>query len=367
MSQADSGQASTQELKGDQMTIAVDKDESRTEDPSITLIVPVYNEEDSIDIFLQEVNDKLSIYREKLELLFVNDGSSDRTLEVLFRHAQQDPRIKIVNFTKNFGKEAGMTAGLDHSTGQVVIPVDVDLQDPLEVIIDFVAKWKDGYDVVYGVRNNRMSDSVAKRATARWFYVLFNKLTNSKIPENVGDFRLMDRVVVTAVKELRERNRFMKGLFAWVGYKSIGVPYERPNRAAGYTKWNFWKLWNFALDGLISFSTVPLRVWTYLGVFISMVSMFYSIYIISRTLLYGIDVPGYASIMTAILFFGGVQLISLGVIGEYLGRLFIEVKNRPIYLVDKVYQFNGPNQQILDQSVNHQPVNHQAGDSQPRQ
>ena len=329
-----------------------EKASERQEDPTISLIVPVYNEEESIDLFLQEVNDKLDVYREKLELLFVNDGSSDRTLEVLFRHAQQDTRIKIVNFTKNFGKEAGMTAGLDHSTGQVVIPVDVDLQDPLEVIIDFVAKWKDGYDVVYGVRHNRMSDSVAKRATARWFYVLFNRLTQSKIPENVGDFRLMDRVVVQSVQKLQERNRFMKGLFAWVGYNSIGVPYERPNRAAGYTKWNFWKLWNFALDGFISFSTVPLRVWTYLGVFISMISMFYSVYIITSTLIYGIDVPGYASIMTAVLFFGGVQLISLGVIGEYLGRLFIEVKNRPIYLVDKVYQFQKQDPSAMNSDSN---------------
>lgn len=310
----------------------------RSHVPAISLIVPVYNEETSIQIFLKEVHEKLAEFQDKLELLFVNDGSCDDTLQELLACAKQDDRIRVINFTKNFGKEAAMTAGLDHARGEVVVPLDVDLQDPIELIRDFVIKWQEGYDVVYGIRSDRLSDSVAKRSSARWFYKLFNQLTDSKIPENVGDFRLMDRVVVESIRELKEKNRFMKGLFAWVGYHSVGVPYNRPIRVVGSSKWNFWKLWNFALDGIFSFSTVPLRIWTYLGGVISLLSIACAMFIVFRTMAYGIVVPGYASLMTAVLFFGGVQLISLGIIGEYLGRLVIEVKDRPIYIIHKIYE-----------------------------
>jgi glycosyltransferase involved in cell wall biosynthesis len=216
--------------------------------------------------------------------------------------------------------------------------MDVDLQDPPELIPRFLERWREGYDVVYGVRASRASDTTSKRMTAGWFYRLFNRLSQTRIPENAGDFRLIDRRAADVLRGLPERNRFMKGLFAWVGFRSVGVPYERAPRAAGTTKWNYWRLWNFAIDGLVSFSTVPLRVWTYVGALVALCSFLYALIIVARVILFGIDVPGYASLMTVVLFIGGVQLLSLGVIGEYLGRLFVEVKGRPVYVVDGVYE-----------------------------
>lgn len=312
--------------------------EPRKYEPVISLVVPVYNEQEVLQIFLERTSSVLEEAGLEFEYVFVNDGSDDNTLPMLIALSEENPRIRVVNLSRNFGKEAALTAGIDHVRGNVLVPIDVDMQDPPDLIPRFVEKWREGYDVVYGVRSSRDDDSMAKRATAGWFYRLFNRLSPTHIPDNAGDFRLLDERVVAVLKKLPERNRFMKGLFSWVGFNSVGVPYERPARAAGQTKWNFRKLWNFALDGIISFSTVPLRVWSYIGAVVSLLSFLYASFIIIRVLILGIDWPGYASLLTVVLFLGGIQLLSLGIMGEYLGRLFLEVKGRPIYIVDKVYE-----------------------------
>ncbi|MEL6573352.1 MAG: glycosyltransferase family 2 protein [Pseudomonadota bacterium] len=308
----------------------------RRDDPLISLVVPCFNEEHAIPIFMEAVNRALRDVR--LEIIFVNDGSIDATLPVLIALSLEDDRVVVTNLSRNFGKEAALSAGVDLANGDVVVPIDCDLQDPPALVVTFIERWRDGYDVVYGIRSNRSNDSKTKRVTARIFYRLFNRLSYTDIPSNVGDFRLMDRVVIDAVKQMPERNRFMKGIFAWVGFTSIGVPYTRQIRPVGASKFSYWRLWNFALDGLVSFSTIPLRVWTYTGTLIAVSSVMYAIVIVIRTLVLGRDVPGYASIMTAVLFLGGVQLISLGVIGEYLSRLFTESKQRPIYIVNGIYR-----------------------------
>lgn len=289
-------------------------------------------------IFLEKTSSVLKEAGLEFEYVFVNDGSDDNTLSMLIAFSEKDSRIRIINLSRNFGKEAALTAGIDHVRGNVMVPIDVDMQDPPELIPSFVERWREGYDVVYGVRSSRDDDSFAKRATAGGFYRLFNRLSPTHIPDNAGDFRLLDERVVAVLKKLPERNRFMKGLFSWVGFRSIGVPYERPARAAGQTKWNFRKLWNFALDGIISFSTVPLRVWSYVGAVISILSFFYASFIIIRVIILGVDLPGYPSLLTVVLFLGGIQLLSLGIIGEYLSRLFVETKARPIYIVDRLYE-----------------------------
>jgi glycosyltransferase involved in cell wall biosynthesis len=298
----------------------------------------VYNEQDVLGIFLEKTSSVLKEAGLEFEYVFVNDGSDDNTLSMLIAFSEKDSRIRIINLSRNFGKEAALTAGIDHVRGNVMVPIDVDMQDPPELIPSFVERWREGYDVVYGVRSSRDDDSFAKRATAGGFYRLFNRLSPTHIPDNAGDFRLLDERVVAVLKKLPERNRFMKGLFSWVGFRSIGVPYERPARAAGQTKWNFRKLWNFALDGIISFSTVPLRVWSYVGAVISILSFFYASFIIIRVIILGVDLPGYPSLLTVVLFLGGIQLLSLGIIGEYLSRLFVETKARPIYIVDRLYE-----------------------------
>lgn len=304
-------------------------------EPSVTLVVPVFNEQDAIAPFLSEVRAIMPDCGARLDVVFVDDGSTDLTVACIERQAHQLP-ITLVKLTKHFGKEAALTAGLAHAQGDAVVPIDVDLQDPPVVVAQFIAHWRDGYDVVYGVRASRASDTALKRHTAALFYRVFNKLSRDRIPENVGDFRLMDRRVVDAVLSLPEKGRFMKGLFSWVGFKSIAVPYTRQARARGTSTWGYWKLWNFALDGLFGFSSLPLRIWTYAGALVAMVSLLYGAAIIVRKLVFDVAVDGWTSLMVAVVFFGGVQLISLGVMGEYLGRIFIESKNRPIYLVDSV-------------------------------
>ncbi|HLZ79716.1 MAG TPA: glycosyltransferase family 2 protein, partial [Sphingomonas sp.] len=243
------------------------------------------------------------------------------------------PRIRCISLSRNFGKEAALSAGLDHAVGQVVIPLDVDLQDPPEVIGTMVKRWREGNDVVYGVRRNRETDSLPKRLTADLYYRAHNYLSADKIPEHAGDFRLLDRKVVDVIRMMPERNRFMKGLFAWAGFRQAAVEYDRAPRQVGRTKFNYWKLWTLALDGITSGSTLPLRVWSYLGAVVAALSLVYAGYVAVRTLIFGADVPGYPSLMVAILFFGGVQLISLGVLGEYVGRILVETKHRPIYIV----------------------------------
>jgi glycosyltransferase involved in cell wall biosynthesis len=310
----------------------------RPGDPLLSLVVPVYDEEESIDLFLTSVEPFLDSVGLRFEVVFVNDGSRDDSLAHLLDCSSRDRRIKVVNLSRNFGKEAALTAGIDHARGDILIPMDIDLQDPPELIGPFVERWREGYDIVYGVRSVRAWDTTAKRISAGWFYRVFNSMSPVRIPANVGDFRLVDRRAIEVLRRLPERNRFMKGLFAWVGFNAVGVPYERPQRAAGSSKFNLWRLWNFALDGVVSFSTVPLRASFYGGLAIAGFAVAYAIFIITRVLLFGIDTPGYASLLIAVLLMGAIQLVSIGIIGEYLGRLFLEVKGRPIYVVEGVYE-----------------------------
>ncbi len=324
----------TEHSKPTKMAIAARSDNGAP--PLISIVAPCYNESETVDLFVDAIEKIVADADFETEIIFIDDGSRDDTRERLSRLTARHENIRAIALSRNFGKEAALTAGVDHAGGDAVIVMDVDLQDPPELVLDFVRKWRDGFDVVYAAREDRQSDTAAKRATASWFYRLFNKMSSIKIPENAGDYRLMDRRVVDHIKALPERSRFMKGLFAWVGFRSIGVPYVRPERAAGETKFNFWKLWNFAIDGFTSFSTAPLRVWTYFGVAVAAASILYATIIILQTLIFGRDVPGYASLLVFILFFGSIQMISVGILGEYIARLFAEVKQRPVYIVDDI-------------------------------
>ncbi len=306
----------------------------------ISVVVPLYNEELNIDYLFERLLSVLSRLDMTYEIVCVNDGSKDNTIGCLIEHHHQNPKIKVVNLSRNYGKEIALSAGLDYANGNAVIPIDADLQDPPELIAELVEKWREGYDVVYATRRSRQGESWVKRFTANVFYRTIDGLSQVPIPRNTGDFRLLDRRVVDALKQMPERNRFMKGLFAWVGFKQTSVIYDRPSRYKGETKWNYWKLWNFAIDGITSFSFLPLKVWSYVGLLVAIPSFFYASFLVIRTLIYGIDFPGYASIMVAVLFLGGVQLVSLGVLGEYLGRVYEEVKGRPLYLVRESYGFD---------------------------
>ena len=308
-----------------------------TKTPDVSLVLPCYNEEEAINPFFEKVLPVLNRLNLSYEIVCVNDGSTDKTLEKLINFKKTFPQLKIIDFSKNFGKDAALSAGLDFSTGKCVIPIDCDLQDPPELIPEMIKIWKSqNVDVVLAKREDRSEDSFTKRATAGLFYKVFNMLSDLKIPENVGDFRLMDRKVVDVVKSFRERKRFMKGLFSLAGFRTSYVGYKRSVRIEGQSKWNYWKLWNYALDGVTSFSTVPLKISTYFGLLVTLLAFLRGGWILIRTLIFGVDVPGYASIMTAILFFGGVQLISLGIIGEYLGRIYLETKQRPLYIVREI-------------------------------
>lgn len=306
-------------------------------DPSkcfISIVAPAYNEFENLQYFYERMSTVLNKITDSWEVVFVNDGSKDNTLQELINLNKLDNRIKIVNFSRNFGKEIALTAGLDYSSGQVIIPIDTDLQDPPELIYDMIKLWEEGNDVVYATRTKREGETWIKKATAYMFYKFINNLTKIDIPKNTGDYRLMDRKVLDSLKELKETHRFMKGLFSWVGYKQISLPYVREPRYAGTTKFNYWKLWNFAIEGITSFSIAPLQWATYLGFIVFIVSFIYALVIISKTILFGSDVKGYPSMMVSILFLGGIQLITIGVIGEYVGRIYNEVKRRPLYLVN---------------------------------
>ena len=304
---------------------------------SISIVCPFYNEEDMVNFFMGEIFTILESINRPFEIVCVNDGSSDNTLEKLLKEQETKENIKIINLSRNFGKEAALTAGLDFARGEAIIPIDADLQDPPALIKEFIAYWDKGYDVVLGKRTDRSTDSLGKRMTAQLLYKVHNKISPTKIPENVGDFRLVTRKVLKAIQELPENQRFMKGIFAWVGFKTAVVEYKREKRKQGQTSFNGWHLWNFALEGVTSFSTVPLRVWLYLGSFISLSAFCYGSFIVIRTLIFGIDVPGYASLLTTILFLGGVQMIGIGVIGEYIGRMYMESKRRPPYIIDRIF------------------------------
>ncbi len=297
----------------------------------ISLVVPVFNEEDTIPIFYQAVRKELPEY--EVEIVFINDGSKDGTESIINALAVSDPLVKPLSFTRNFGKEPALFAGLEHATGDAVIPIDVDLQDPIEVIPQLIAKWQEGADVVLAKRADRSTDGHLKRKTAEWFYRLHNKISSPKIEENVGDFRLMSRETVEHIKLLPERNLFMKGILSWVGGRVEVVEYTRAERVAGTTKFNGWKLWNLALEGITSFSTFPLRIWTYIGLAVAALSFLYGAWMIVDKVIWGNPVRGYPSIMVSILFLGGVQLIGIGVLGEYIGRIYIETKRRPKYIL----------------------------------
>jgi glycosyltransferase involved in cell wall biosynthesis len=302
----------------------------------------MYNEEEACQPFFARVLPIVRRAASDFEIVCVNDGSRDGTLTALKAIRAQEPRVKIVNLTRNFGKEIALSAGLEYATGDAVVPIDADLQDPPELIPKLVAKWREGYDIVLAVRSKRSGDTLGKRMTANLFYRVMRRLSDVPIPQNAGDFRLVDRRVVEALKRLPERTRFMKGLFAWAGFSQATVPYERPPRVGGEGKWKYWRLWNFALEGIFSFTTLPLRIWTYFGLAVALLSMLYMTYTILKTLILGVDIPGYASIITLILFFSGINMIGLGMLGEYLGRVFTEVKQRPLYLVLDTIGFEQP-------------------------
>lgn len=300
----------------------------------ISVVVPAYNEEEVIDLFharMSDVFNKLVNYR--CEMIFINDGSIDSTQHVMDKLAASDDRVSTVHLSRNFGKEAAMTAGLDVAKGDAVAIFDVDLQDQPELLLEFVEKWEQGFDVVYAKRTHRDGESWVKKATASLFYKLMLKVSRVNIPQDTGDCRLMSRRVVESLNSLREHHRFMKGLFAWVGFPSIAVEYRRDSRAAGNTKFNYWKLWNFALEGITSFTIAPLKIASYLGFLVAGSSFLFGLFIIIKTFILGDVVRGYPTLMVAVLFIGGVQLFFIGVLGEYIGRIFGETKARPLYLI----------------------------------
>lgn len=303
----------------------------------LSIVAPAYNEQAVLDIFFRRIEPILDVCAPDYEIVCVNDGSRDATLPVLLANRRRNPRIRILDLSRNFGKEIALSAGLDMATGDMVVPIDVDLQDPPELLPRFIELWEEGYDVVYGLRTDRSRDTFLKRLTSGAFYTVFNRLSPIEMPANAGDFRLMDREVANAIRRLRERNRFMKGLFAWVGFRQIGVPYARPERAAGQTTWRYWKLWNFALDGVTAFSGVPIRIWTYIGLLTAAVAFLWALVIIGRTIIFGRDLAGYPSLAVFVLGGFGLQMLAMGALGEYVARIYQEVKQRPLYFIRDRY------------------------------
>jgi glycosyltransferase involved in cell wall biosynthesis len=301
--------------------------------PLLSIIVPFYNEGPNVEALFAKLTPMLEGLGLAWEVVCVNDGSRDDTLNRLLAAHGRDERIKVVDLSRNFGKELALSCGLAHTRGDAVIPMDADLQHPPEAIQMMLEKWREGYDVVYAVRHARVGQSLASRLFAKAFYWVFENLAEVPLPREAGDFRLMDRKVVDVINRMPERSRFMKGIFAWVGFRQIGIPYQQGERVAGGTKWGFLKLLSFALDGLTSFSTFPLRVWSYIGGAIAVLAFFYIVIRLIRTLLYGVDIPGYESILIIMLFLGGMQLLTLGILGDYIGRVFNEVKGRPLWIV----------------------------------
>ncbi len=309
--------------------------------PTLSLVVPAYNEQEVLPEFHRRATAALDGLGMSYEVVYVNDGSADRTLDVLRDMQQRDPRTVVVSLSRNFGKEIALTAGLDHTRGDAVVVIDADLQDPPELIGQLVERWRQGHDVVYARRVRRDGETWFKRFTAHAFYRVIGGMSRVRIPEDTGDFRLLSRRAVDAVRSLREQHRFMKGLFAWVGYSQVAVDYQRDPRAAGQTKWNYWKLWNLALEGITSFTIAPLKLATYVGLVIALTAFAYAGVIIFKTLIHGDPVRGFPTLMVTVLFMGGVQLLFIGVIGEYLGRIFNESKGRPLYFVGELLRADG--------------------------
>lgn len=306
---------------------------------NLSIVVPVKDEQDSIAAFLAAVIPPCEALQISYEIVFVNDGSQDHTQDVLIEAGATNSQLKIVELSRNFGKELALTAGLQHASGEAIIPMDVDLQDPPELIEAMYREYQKGFDTVVAVREKRSSDSFAKRFFATNFYRLFEKLSDINVIQNAGDFRLISRRVADVVNQMPERTRFMKGILSWPGFSQSTVSYQRPERHTGETKWGFTKLWSLALDGIFSFSTLPLKVWTYLGFSLAACSVLYMLFTIVKTLIFGIDWPGYASLLSAVLLIGGVNLMGIGIVGEYIARIFIEVKGRPTYVVASLSGF----------------------------
>ncbi len=305
----------------------------------LTIICPMKNEADNLHAFFARLVPILESVSDSYEILCINDGSDDETLPCLLQARETNPHIRIADLSRNFGKEAALTCGIELAAGDVVIPMDADLQHPPETIVEMVRCWREGYEVVLAKRQSREAEHWARRKTAKWFYSFQNKISEIDIPADVGDFRLMDRKVVEALKRLPERRRFMKGLFAWAGFRQTTITFFCEPRFAGTSKFSGWRLWNFALEGITSFSTLPLRIWTYIGSTISVLALFYAAYLLLKTMIFGRDIPGYASLITSVLFLGGLQLAGLGMLGEYIGRIYGEVKQRPIYVIRDFYDF----------------------------
>ena len=302
----------------------------------LSIIIPAYNEEEVLEEFYRRIVGVVSKIGLPYELIFVNDGSKDRTLQLLTSLGQQNEHLVIIDLSRNFGKEIAVSAGIDFCRGDAVVIIDADLQDPPELIPELIEQWRLGYDNVYARRISREGESKLKKLTAFLFYRSIRGMTHIDIPADTGDFRLLSRRAIDALKQLPERNRFMKGLYAWIGFSAIAVDYHRDSRYAGKTKWNYWKLWNFALEGITSFTEVPLKLASYVGGLMAFLSFLYGAYIIIKTFILGNDVPGYPSLIVTILFLGGIQLVFIGVLGEYLGRAFAEIKQRPLYFVNKI-------------------------------
>lgn len=305
----------------------------------ISILIPAYNEQGVLPMLFERLEVLAKNQKDySFEFLFVNDGSRDQTLEIIKSYAEKDPRVAYINLSRNFGKEIAMIAGLDHVSGDATVIIDADLQDPPELIPQMIELWEQGYDDVYARRKSRAGESFIKKKTSEWFYRILQKSTHIPIQQDTGDFRLLDKRCVEALRQFRESQRYTKGLFSWIGYKKKEILYDRDPRAAGTTKWNYPKLINFAIDGITSFTTAPLRISTFLGIIISLLAFVYILIIIIRTLLFGSDLAGYPSMMAVILFLGGVQLLSLGVIGEYVGRIFNESKQRPLYFIEEFHE-----------------------------
>ncbi len=306
-------------------------------EPYLSIVVPVYNEQAAIRPFLQEMETALDKLDARVEYVFIDDGSTDATVLEVQACMSDGPQIQLLVLSRNFGKDAALAAGLAHARGRAAIPIDVDLQDSPAVIPEMVQKWRDGAKIVNARRADRTTDSWFKRVSAQLYYKLFNAVADHPIPENVGDFRLIDRQVIDILNTMSEKARFNKDLFSWVGFDSAEVTFERQPRHHGSTKWSFWKLWNFGLDGLFGASTAPLRLWSYLGFCFAMASFIYAGYVLARTMIFGVDTPGYASTIVIILFFGGLNMLSVGILGEYVGRIYREVRDRPLYIVQRTH------------------------------